>query len=61
MRKAEKQVAVALVVAVGPMAVADWLASDPGCDRGCQFQLQHLKEHAVREFIAVLLGWLGLL
>lgn len=51
MSKAEKDIGTVLLFASGTYLLATWLSSRPNCRRGCQTVAQHLREHAVQEFI----------
>jgi len=54
MSKANQQVAMTIFGVAGVFIVAQWLKSQPNCDRGCQTQLQHLENHVLKAGLATL-------
>lgn len=45
-----------LLLLVGAIGLTSLLLSDPRCRRGCRTVFEHLREHAIEEFFASLLG-----
>lgn len=54
MSKAQQAALTTLAWTGGAFLFASWLLSDPRCRRGCRTVAEHLREHALQEFIRAL-------
>ena len=62
MSKNDKTVlALVALVALGAatVVVINWLESSPNCDRGCRTQLEHLKNHILKDLLRAAVPQLG--
>lgn len=46
----------ALLISLGIAMIGIYLASNPGCRRGCNTVAEHLIEHGVADFLASLMS-----
>jgi hypothetical protein len=60
MSKSDKKFVTVAAVGIGSIVLMGWLQSSPNCDRGCQTQLEHLKDHVLAGLFKVALAQLGL-
>jgi hypothetical protein len=44
---------------IGSVLLIDWLQSTPDCNAGCRTQLEHLKEHVIKDAIQAALPQIG--